>query len=65
MNDWAARQHQQKADERNQIMDRAKRAGVKMRARGGWACAGRVEMDLGELARLLDRLAFLKSEKPP
>jgi len=46
-------------------MDRANKAGVNVRARRSWAYAGRVEIDLNELTRLLDRLEFLESEKPP
>ncbi len=61
-NDWLERQQKQAA-ERNDILERAKRAGVRVRPRGkGASFAYRVEMELTELERLLERL---ENKKPP
>jgi hypothetical protein len=50
MNDLATRQPT-KLGQRNEIMDRAKKAGMNVRTRRGWTNANRVEMDLIEPAR--------------
>jgi hypothetical protein len=53
--DYIDRQKQKRA-ERAEVLEHAKRMGVTIRAKGGMAGVQRVEMDVRELARLLDRL---------
>jgi hypothetical protein len=55
-NDWIERE-QKRADGRNSILQRAKNIGIRVRPKGkGSSFAYRVEMELSELEKLLDRL---------
>jgi hypothetical protein len=47
---------QQKKSERDEMLERAKKRDITVRAKGGMAGVHCVEMDVRELARLLDRL---------
>lgn len=52
---YAERKKQQEID-RDNVLERAKKMDVTARAKGGMAGVHRVEMDVRELDRLLDRL---------